>query len=468
MRIRTLVSGKSNSKGTRNDKRRLAIHNKVREYPKEWKMLIAAEVTVQAMVVIMQVVPIGTNAGLIRILWVMVNGSFLQSRGAVLSALHLSGFEAQEIRRSWAALRYGSWDVNELLENWQIHVKSQNQWHARRYERYQVLSVDITGFWRPHLKGWCGKHYHNLAQKALPAVVVGVMIIAGQVKSQRIPLLRRIVRGQPQMSKPAFRSHLLREAAAQLALDQVVVVDAEFSIAELQAAAVPRYVVRLASNATARHKQLPAYKGRGRPPHYGDKVRPLSRKWKGRQIAATTPDQQSHFDYQERGIQVTFWHDLVSADTPANVESQTFSLYVYADPLYKQPLLLATNLRLEPKTAYLIYRDRWPVEQAPLAVKQMIGLHRHFVFAPECCFRLPELGLLAGAILTYVAAVLPPVPTAFWDRTPKPTPGRLRRVLAQVDFPNLPDFDPQLRKKNSVTAHLPLGIDAHRRSKLVA
>jgi hypothetical protein len=120
---------------------------------------------------------------------------------------------------------------------------------------------------------------------------------------------------------------------------------------------------------------------------------------------------------------------------------------MYTDPLYKQPLLLATALHLEPPTAYLIYRDRWPVEQAPLATKQMIGLHRHFVFAPEVCFRLPELGLIAGAILTYVAAVLPPMPTAFRDRAPKPTPGRLRRVLAQADFPNLLDSDQQLRKK---------------------
>jgi hypothetical protein len=98
----------------------------------------------------------------------------------------------------------------------------------------------------------------------------------------------------------------------------------------------------------------------------------------------------------------------------------------------------------------------------------MIGLHRHFVSAPEACFRLPELSLLAGAILTYVAAVLPPFPTAFWDRSPKPTPGRLRRVLAQADFPNLTDLDPLLRKKNSLTAHLPKGIDAHRRSKRAA
>lgn len=432
-------------------------------------MLIAAEATVQAMVVIMQTVPIGTNMGLIQIMWVMMNGSFLRSRGAVLSALHLSGFGVAEIRRSWAALRYGTWNVNELLENWQVYVASQNQWRARRYEHLQVLSVDITGFWRPRLQGWLGKHYHPVAQRALPAVVVGVMVISGEVGSHRIPLLKRMVRCQPQMSKPDFRRHLLREAVAQMTLDQVVVVDAEFSIAELQAAGVPRYVVRLATNATARRNFLPTAQGRGRPAVYGERVRPLSRTWKEHQLAATPPDQQFHFDYQGRCIQVTFWHDLVSVETAANTAAQTFSIYVYADPAYKQPLLLATNLPLAaPESAYLIYRDRWPVEQAPLAAKQMIGLHRHFVFAPEACFRLPELALLAGAILTYVAAVLPPVPTAFWDRAPKPTPGRLRRVLAQADFPNLTAFDPQLRKKNSVTTHLPKGIDAHRRSKQAA
>lgn len=436
-------------------------------------MLIAAEITLQAMVFIVQTVPVGTNIGLIRILWVMVNGSFLQSRGAVFTALHLNGFEAQETRRSWAALRHGTWEVNELLENWQIYVASQNQWRARQYEQYRVLSVDITGFWRPHLQGWLGRHYHNLAQKALPAVVLGVMVNSGQVGTQRIPLLRRIVRCQPQASKADFRGQLLCEAATQAASDQVIVVDAEFGIAELQAAGVACYVVRLARNATARRQQRPTYQGRGRPPQYGEKVRPLARKWKEHSIAATPSDAQSQFDYQQRRIQIACWHGLVGAHTPATTDAghvqKTFSIYVYTDPLYKQPLVLATNLQLAaPETAYLIYRDRWPVEQAPLAAKQMIGLHRHFVFAPEVCFRLPELSLLAGAILTYVAAVLPPVPTAFWDRAPKSTPGRLRRVLAQADFPNLIAFDPELRKKKSVTAHLPKGVDAHRRSKQAA
>jgi len=163
---------------------------------------------------------------------------------------------------------------------------------------------------------------------------------------------------------------------------------------------------------------------------------------------------------------------LVSAETVVAADAGNppgaFAIYVYHDPFYKQPLVLATNLNAQPETAYLIDRDRWPVEQAPLAAKQMIGLHRHFVFAPTTCFRLPELGLLAGAILTYVAAVLPPVPAGFWDRTPKATPGRLRRVLARADFPNPTHFDLELRKKNSLTAHLPKGIHAHRRTKRAA
>jgi len=431
-------------------------------------MLTAVELTVHAIVFIVQSAPIGTNICLAQILWVMVSGSFLGSRGALFPALHVKGLQIEEVRRCWAALRHGVWEINGLLERWQLFVAQENQWAPRKYEHYRVLSVDITAFWRPRLKGWLGKHYHHLAQKALPAVVVGVMIVSGQVKEQRIPLLWRIFRCQPELSKAEFRRKLLQDAKTHAAIDQVIVVDAEFTLAELQAAKVERFVVRLASNATARRNQLPTYKGIGKYPEYGEKVRPVSRRWKDRQIPATPPDHQSRFEYQGRTIKVIFWHQLVSAETKVAVDVPTFSIYVYTDPLYKEPLVLATNLTLAPATAYLIYRDRWPVEQPPLAGKQMVGLQRTFVFALESCFRLPELALLAGAILTYVAAVLPPFPTGFWDRTPKPTPGRLRRVLAQAESPSLTDFNPELRKKNSVTDHLPKGINGHRRRKQAA
>ncbi|MEI7988593.1 MAG: hypothetical protein WCI88_06110 [Chloroflexota bacterium] len=74
--------------------------------------------------------------------------------------------------------------------------------------------------------------------------------------------------------------------------------------------------------------------------------------------------------------------------------------------------------------------------------------------------------MLAGSTLTYLAATLPPVPTGFWDRFPKRTPGRLRRLWAQAHFPNLPNPLPgHIRNKASVVGPLPKGTQAHRRQK---
>lgn len=110
-----------------------------------------------------------------------------------------------------------------------------------------------------------------------------------------------------------------------------------------------------------------------------------------------------------------------------------------------------------------MYQDRWPIEQIPLAAKQMVGAHRQFVHADESIQRLPELALLAGSILSYLAATSPLTPTGFWDRQPKRTPGRLRRTLMGKPFPQSYPLPGQIRKKASVTNHLPKGILAHRR-----
>ncbi len=73
--------------------------------------------------------------------------------------------------------------------------------------------------------------------------------------------------------------------------------------------------------------------------------------------------------------------------------------------------------------------------------------------------------MLVGNILSYLALVLPPLATGFWDRRPQKTTGRLRRVLARTEFPQFALNNGQIRKKNSVTAHLPKGVAAHRRQK---
>ena len=74
---------------------------------------------------------------------------------------------------------------------------------------------------------------------------------------------------------------------------------------------------------------------------------------------------------------------------------------------------------------------------------------------------------MVGTILTNLAAALPPIPTSFWGKQPKATPGRLPRLLARVDFSKDYPFLPQLRKKEAVTDHLPKWVLAHRRTKVV-
>ena len=420
-------------------------------------MLIAVETIIQAMVYVLQVVPVGTNIGLLRVMWAMSNGSFLKSRGAVHGALAESGFSDEEIRRSWTALGYGSWAIEELVASWGQQVASANTWRERRYGGYRVKSVDITAFWRPRLQGQVSKHYNSAAQKALPAIVFGVMSISGESGGQRLPLVSAIIRCDAETTEAAFRKELLKQVAESAVPNEATVVDAGFGLKEIQENEVKEFVLRMAKNCTARRNQLPQQK-RGRPAEYGEYIRPLARTYKQKRIPATAvADEEGEFVHQERTIRYRAWHQLVTSETKVAATNQTFSLFVFHDPLYAEPLVLATDLALRADHLFFIYLDRWPVEHPPLAAKQMIGLHRQFVSADEAKFRLPELALLTGNILAHIAAQLPPMPTGFWDRNPQPTPGRLRRVLGRALFPNLPEVDPRFRKKNSVTDHLPKG-----------
>lgn len=164
-------------------------------------------------------------------------------------------------------------------------------------------------------------------------------------------------------------------------------------------------------------------------------------------------------------VRAEFWDHLVAPD--ATPGAPTFTAVVIHDPRFLHPLVLAVNVPLDGKAVQAFYRDRWPVEQLPLAAKQILGAHRQFVFAPESCQRLPELAFLAGSILTYVAATAPAVRTGFWDRAARPTCGRLRRFLGRVPFLELVSagLPAHFRKKEPVTAHLPKGVLGHRRHR---
>ena len=79
--------------------------------------------------------------------------------------------------------------------------------------------------------------------------------------------------------------------------------------------------------------------------------------------------------------------------------------------------------------------------------------------------RLPELALLAGAVLMYEAAGQPARATGFWDRRPQGTLGRLRRALARTHFADWVPTRGEIREKASPTAHLPKGVLGHRRQR---
>jgi len=239
----------------------------------------------------------------------------------------------------------------------------------------------------------------------------------------------------------------------------------QFTVAQLLAARATVWVTRLLKNVTARRADPPPYRGRGARPKRGNLVRPLARRRAGREIAATEPDEVTtwteHDSAGDRTLRAEQWTGLVLPDAAPG--SPTFTIVAISDPAYTQPLLVATPLAVSPQVLRDLYRDRWPVEQLPLAAKQMLGAARQFVHEQETCQRFPEFALLAGAVLTYAAATGPAVPTGSWDRQPRRTPGRLRRLLAQAVFPTEFPLPARLRVKLAVTDHLPKGFWGQRR-----
>jgi hypothetical protein len=411
-------------------------------------------------------VPIGTNLGLFHLLWMLLSGRLLQSRGAVIPGLADLGLAADAVRRGWAALAYGKWQAQQLLQAWEQLVREEGRFQAHQYGGYRPVACDVVGFFRPRLQACPTKHYSSAAGKALPAIPVGIAARVGSVGAQRLAVPCLLVRSEgTDASEAPLQTRLLHKVQAKLADDEAVVCDRGFPLMQIQTAGIPRYVSRGPINFTARRAVLPAYPGKGRQPKRGALVRPLPRKYKNHTIAATPPDRHETWQVGTRKaplrLQAVFWDGLVLAD--AQPGAPTFSTAVIHDPRFDEPLLLNTALPLTGAQRQAFYLDRWPVEGLPLTAKQMLGAARQFVFAPESRQRLPELALVAGAILMYIAATQPAIPTGFWDRAPKPTSGRLRRVLSQVhcaDFVGLPE---QLRKKQSPTAHLPKGVLGHRR-----
>jgi len=418
--------------------------------------------------------PVGTNLGLLHLLWMLVSGQLLGARGAVIPGLSACGLSDRAVRRAWAALGQGDWTSEGLLARWRALVVAEGHWQAHTHGGYRPVAVDVTAFWRPRLQGCPTVHYHAEAGRALPAIPLGLIARVGSVGGQRLALPLTMVRADVVDPRPSTQERLLvRAAVHQCGADEALVLDAGFGLALLQEEGATRYVVRCAKNSVFRRATPPPYGGRGRPATRGESVRPLPRAYKGRLIPATPPDRNETWEEDGVTLRAEIWADLVrmtaagkaEAETETKTKEPSVTVIAVYDPRYREPLLLASPLPVTARVLHDLYHDRWPVEQLPLAAKQMLGAARAFVHAPETCQRLPELALLAGAILSYVAATAPAIPTGFWDRRPQPTPGRLRRALTRLPFPHDFPLPARIRTKKARTDHLPTGFWGQRRRR---
>ena len=80
---------------------------------------------------VVRFVPVGTNLALLHLLWMLVSGQLLQSRGAIIPGLVQLGLPDRAVRRAWQALGQGGWSIGQLLVNWETAVGRGGQWQVR-------------------------------------------------------------------------------------------------------------------------------------------------------------------------------------------------------------------------------------------------------------------------------------------------------------------------------------------------
>lgn len=435
------------------------------------------------------VAPKGTDAGLSDLISAMFSGYFIESGGAIMPAVE--GYLRREIkdegeraarsRRAAKAVTYGSYNLLELINRLHEIIQAEGHWQPIMAQGYRIKSVDFTAYRRTAVKKLKAKAYASDANRAVPAVPIGMIASVGQVNGQRVALLTDAIHTRLSVNESVMhKKRLYKRVAKGLAQDEIAAFDAGFSLVDAAEANIKQCLIRLAKNCAFGKTagKIPRKTSKtGRPPtqYQAEIVRPLARKHGDQTLPATEPDEiGTIIDKHGREINVHIWrkvyflerHLKKIIDERKKKKLRHMGLQVIAiyHPDYDDPLLVGTPLlHLKPAAAYQTYITRWPVEGLPQTGKYILsgGAGTHYVHHPTAMKRLPTLSLIFGSLLKYAAATLPPFRTGFWDRVSKPTYGRLLRHLKKVGIP----LSGQLFKKGSVTAHLPVGYDAVRLAK---
>ncbi len=431
----------------------------------------------------------GTALGLSDLISAMFSGYFIESGGAVTPALEaflrhqIKDTEEKEARtrRGAKALTYGSYNLKELMDKLQEIIKAEGIWKPTIIQGFRIVPVDFTAFRRAAVKKLNTKAYFSDANRAVYAVPIGMIASVGEVNGQRVALLKNVTLADLNVNdESALKKQLYKQVAIELDEDEIAVFDAGFGLVGAVEANILHCLIRLAKNVTfgetaGKIPERTSNKGPTPTQYKAKVVRPLEREHGDKTLPATEADEiRTIVDEDGREIEVHIWNKLYFLERQLKgvtderkkrkLRHTPIKVMAIYDPDYDDPLLVGSPLlQLEPESAYKVYLTRWPVEGLPQTGKYILsgGGGTHYVHHPTAMQRLPVLSLIFGSLLKYVAATLPPFRTGFWDRVSKPTYGRLLRHLKKVSIP----LSGQLFKKESVTAHLPVGYEAIRLSK---
>lgn len=315
-------------------------------------MTTATEKMIQAIEYVVKPIGIGANLGLLHLLWAMVSGAFLSSRGAVYTALKMSGRTDEETRRAGNILRTGQWQISELIQRWRRWVVQNGDWKKRTHDGWYAVSCDAIVFPRLKLQGWLAKMYRGVFGKAVPAVGFGVIVEIGHYEGERVPLLLKIVRCQnSKQSESQLKQDLLKSSAKLLQERGVLVHDAGASIKDAQNSGAERFVIRLATNCVARWPYLPDNPHGNRK--YGKVIRPLERKSRGVAIPATNDATTiTLFEYQGRSIEAHHWQGVVGDKVNVVTEADLYDIWVFLTRCIKSHWCLAQIWMLQLKSFF--------------------------------------------------------------------------------------------------------------------
>jgi hypothetical protein len=122
-------------------------------------------------------VPVGMNLELFPLLSARLSGDFLLNCGAVLPALADRGLPMSTVPWVGAALAYGRWSIQMLVQTWHCGVQQDGEWHAHCYKGFRPVACDLVGFFRPLRYRYVAKYYQAAADKVLPIIVLAVIAV---------------------------------------------------------------------------------------------------------------------------------------------------------------------------------------------------------------------------------------------------------------------------------------------------